>query len=197
VGVDSGEHATPSSVDQLAEGRCSSAAHASAGCRSPKLLSGVNRPTPAGVTGGHSLRKPLTIATGSKTSSLAGDAREHPTIGDRALLRTAGARGVWPRDLATSSRSGRRWRSRGWADRLGTGRGERPRGGRRAADGGDGRCTTTLAEHGTAPGRAVRSSRGRRPRAGADRARPRHGRPTLRDPLILDSASERSVELLA
>ncbi len=40
--------------------------------------------TSANVTGGHSLEKPLQIATGSKTSSLAGDAREHPAIDDEA-----------------------------------------------------------------------------------------------------------------
>jgi hypothetical protein len=40
--------------------------------------------TSANVTGGHSLEKPLQNATGSKTSSLAGDAREHPAIDDEA-----------------------------------------------------------------------------------------------------------------
>jgi hypothetical protein len=40
--------------------------------------------TSANVTGGHPLEKPLQNATGSKTSSLAGDAREHPAIDDEA-----------------------------------------------------------------------------------------------------------------
>jgi hypothetical protein len=38
------------------------------------------------VTGGHSSQRPLQIATGSKTSSLAGDAREHPAIDDGAAV---------------------------------------------------------------------------------------------------------------
>jgi hypothetical protein len=54
VGVDSGEHATPSSVEKLARGRCSGAAHASAGCRSPRLYQASTARTPASVTGGHS-----------------------------------------------------------------------------------------------------------------------------------------------
>ncbi len=66
----------------------------------PALLSGVNRPghrrtSPAGTH----RRRPLQIATGSKTSSLTGDAREHSADRRRSGRSTASARRVWARDL--------------------------------------------------------------------------------------------------
>src|SRR5687767_9390324 len=68
----------PSASDELADRRCPGAAHAPAGRRGPTLLSSVNRPNPDGRHQRAIIVKATENTAGSKRSSLAGDAREHP-----------------------------------------------------------------------------------------------------------------------
>ena len=87
MGVDAGQHADslPWST-MLASTDAPGAAHALAGCRSRRSYQASTAQDSGDVTGGHSSQRPLQIATGSKTSSLAGDAREHSAIDDGARL---------------------------------------------------------------------------------------------------------------